>query len=89
MIVFRLWRGVSLIDGEYITIIEDVKNGLFCEVFYDEEREKRYLDEAIPMCKKVSKLRFVVRHGFTTKQNILVGADAELVATFYEGREDD
>lgn len=85
MVVFKLWRGVSLIDGEYITIVEDVKNGLFCEVFYDEEREKRYLDETRPMWKKVNNLRFVVRHGFTTKQNILVGADAELVATFYEG----
>ena len=85
MVVFRLWRGVSLIDGEYIAIIEDVKSGLFCEVFYDEERVKRYLDETRPMWKKVNNLRWFVRHGFYTKQNILAGADAELVATFYEG----
>lgn len=87
MVVFKLWRGVSLIDGEYINIFEDVQNGLFCEVFHNKEKEKYYLDEAIPMWRKVSKIKWAIRHSFYTKRNILIGADAELVATFYEGEE--
>ena len=29
MVVFRLWRGNSILDGEYSRVIEDVNRGRF------------------------------------------------------------
>lgn len=83
MVVFRLWRGVSMLDGKYSRVIEDVNNHRFCELAYNEEKEKTYLDESIPMWRKISGLGWIVRHGFYTDHNTLI--NAELVTTLYEG----
>lgn len=40
MVVFRLWRGVSRLDGEYSRVIEDINRGRFYELAYNEELEK-------------------------------------------------
>lgn len=32
MVVFRLWRGNSQLDGEYSRVIEDVNRGRFYEL---------------------------------------------------------
>ena len=83
MVVFRIWRGNSRLDGEYSRVIEDVNNGRFCELAYSEKREKEYLNESTPMWRKVAGLALILRHGFYTDHNTLI--DAELVATLYEG----
>ncbi|HGE5377590.1 hypothetical protein ML015_15940 [Escherichia coli] len=84
MVVFRLWRGVSRLDGKYSRVIEDVNNRRFYELAYNEELEKTYLNESVPMWRKIAGgIAFVVRHGFYTDYNTLT--DAELVATLYEG----
>ncbi|EGO3980156.1 hypothetical protein IS756_001859 [Escherichia coli] len=83
MVVFRLWRGVSRLDGEYIRVIEDVNRGRFYELPYSEKRENEYLNESTPMWCKVAGLALLMRRGFYTDDNTLT--DAELVATLYEG----
>ncbi|EOR7680267.1 hypothetical protein IR381_RS11590 [Escherichia coli] len=83
MVVFRIWRGVSRLDGEYSRVIEDVNRGRFYELEYNEELEKTYLNESVPMWRKIAGgIAFVVRHGFYTDYNTLI--DAELVTTLYE-----
>lgn len=82
MVVFRIWRGVSSFDGEYSRVIEDVNRGRFCELTYNEELEKTYFDESIPMWRKIAgEIAFAMRYGFYTDHNTLI--DAELVTTFY------
>ena len=49
MVVIRLWRGNSRLDGEYSRVIEDVNRGRFYELAYSEKREKKYLNESTPM----------------------------------------
>lgn len=44
MVVFRLWRGVSRLDGECSRVIEDVNRGRFYELAYNEELEKNILE---------------------------------------------
>ncbi|HHW1190255.1 TPA: hypothetical protein ACUSZX_002923 [Escherichia coli] len=83
MVVIRLWRGVSRLDGTYSRVIEDVNNRRFCELEYSEQKDKNYLDESIPMWRKIAGLTWIVRRGFYTDYNTLI--DAELVATLYEG----
>ena len=84
MVVFRLWRGVSRLDGEYGRVIEDVNRGRFYELAYNEELEKTYLNESLPMWRKMAgEIAFAMRHGFYTDHNTLI--DAELVTTLYEG----
>lgn len=48
VVVIRLWRGNSKLDGEYSRVIEDVNRGRFYELAYSERRENVYLDESIP-----------------------------------------
>ncbi|EFE5092159.1 hypothetical protein CHH20_001424 [Escherichia coli] len=83
MVVIRLWRCNSRFDGEYIRVIEDVNRGRFFELPYSEKREKEYLNESIPMWRKVAGLASILRHGFYADHNTLI--DAELVTTLYEG----
>ncbi|HGW9068373.1 TPA: hypothetical protein ACNEB9_001464 [Escherichia coli] len=83
MVVIRLWRGNSRFDGEYTRVIEDVNRGRFFELPYSEKREKEYLNESIPMWRKVAGLASILRHGFYADHNTLI--DAELVTTLYEG----
>lgn len=52
MVVIRLWRGNSKLDGEYSRVIEDVNRGRFYELAYNEELEKTYLNESLPMWRK-------------------------------------
>lgn len=47
MVVIRLWRGVSMLDGEYSRVIEDVNRGRFYELAYSEKRENKYLNESL------------------------------------------
>ncbi|EIX4507390.1 hypothetical protein MKI77_001266 [Escherichia coli] len=82
MVVIRLWRGVSRLDGTYSRVIEDVNNGRFFELTYSEKRESEYLNESTPMWCKVAGLTSLLRRGFSTDYNTLI--DAELVATLYE-----
>ncbi|EFK5485558.1 hypothetical protein QQJ13_000572 [Escherichia coli] len=83
MVVIRLWRGVSMLDGEYSRVIEDVNRGRFYELAYSEKRENKYLNESTPMWRKLrGEIAFAMRHGFYTDHNTLV--DAELVTTLYE-----
>ena len=56
MVVIRLWRGNSKLDGEYSRVIEDVNRGRFYELAYSEKRESVYLDESIPTWRKVGDL---------------------------------
>ncbi|EHC4100265.1 hypothetical protein JTG28_004167 [Escherichia coli] len=81
MVVIRLWRGNSKLDGEYSRVIEDVNRGRFYELAYSERRENVYLDESIPTWRKVAGLNALIKHGFWTDHNTL--EDAELVKTFY------
>ncbi|EML9782572.1 hypothetical protein V7978_000078 [Escherichia coli] len=81
MVVIRLWRGNSRLDGEYSRVIEDVNRGRFYELEYSEKREGVYLDESIPTWRKVAGLESLMTHGFYTDCNTL--SDAELVKTFY------
>lgn len=83
MVVFRLWRGVSSVDGTYSRVIEDVNRGRFYELPYSEKRENEYLNESVPMWCKVAGLTLLRRRGFYTDYNTLT--DAELVAILYEG----
>lgn len=83
MVVFRLWRGVSMLDGTYIRVIEDVNNSRFYELEYSEKRENEYLRESTPMWRKVAGLSSLMHRGFYTDYNTLI--DAELVATLYGG----
>ncbi|WP_215411702.1 hypothetical protein [Escherichia coli] len=84
MVVIKLWRGVSMLDGEYSRVIEDVNRGRFCELTYNEELEKTYFDESVPMWRKIAgEIAFAMRHGVWVEHNTLI--DAELVTTFYEG----
>lgn len=83
MVVFRLWRGVSRTDGTYSRVIEDVNRGRFYELAYSEKMEKEYLNEQIPMWRKVAGLASILHHGFYIDHNTLT--DAELVAILYEG----
>ncbi|EMV9581917.1 TPA: hypothetical protein RO209_002263 [Escherichia coli] len=83
MVVIRLWRGNSRLDGEYSRVIEDVNRGRFYELSYKEAMENTYFDELIPMWRKLrGEIAFAMRHGFYTDHNTLV--DAELVTTLYE-----
>lgn len=82
MVVIRLWRGVSRLDGKYSRVIEDVNNGRFFELAYSEKRENEYLNESTPMWCKVAGLNSLLRNGFCTDRNTL--DDAELVVTLYE-----
>lgn len=84
MVVIRLWRGNSRLDGKYSRVIEDVNRGRFYELAYSEKREKEYLNESTPMWRKVAGLARLMRRGFYTDYNTLT--DAELVATLYGGR---
>ncbi|EEX3831632.1 hypothetical protein D1I58_001410 [Escherichia coli] len=81
MVVIRLWRGNSRLDGEYSRVIEVVNLKRFYELEYSEKRESVYLDESIPTWRKVAGLNALVKHGFWTDHNTL--EDAELVKTFY------
>ncbi|EHP2010075.1 hypothetical protein KOV88_003249 [Escherichia coli] len=45
MVVFRLWRGVSSVDGTYSRVIEDVNSGRFYELAYREAMENTYYKE--------------------------------------------
>lgn len=83
MVMIRLWRGVSINDGAYIRVIEDVNNSRFYELVYSEKKENEYLNESEPMWRKVADLSLFMRLGFYTDYNTLT--DAELVATLYEG----
>ncbi|EHH7353421.1 TPA: hypothetical protein PPJ19_001389 [Escherichia coli] len=84
MVVFRLWRGNSQLDGEYSRVIEDVNRGRFYELAYREAMENTYFDESIPMWRKLrGEIAFAMRHGFYTDHNTLT--DAELVTILYEG----
>lgn len=83
MVVIRLWRGVSRLDGTYSRVIEDVNNSRFFELAYSERRENEYLNESTPMWCKVAGLTSLLRRGFYTDYNTLI--DAELVAILYEG----
>ncbi|HAL6885968.1 hypothetical protein [Escherichia coli] len=83
MVVIRLWRGVSRLDGTYSRVIEVVNNSRFYELEYSEKREKEYLNESTPMWRKVAGLASILRHGFYADHNTLI--DAELVTTLYEG----
>ncbi|HAI5500927.1 hypothetical protein [Escherichia coli] len=83
MVVIRLWRGVSRLDGTYSRVIEGVNNSRFYELEYSEKRENEYLSESTPMWCKVAGLSSLMRCGFYTDYNTLT--DAELVATLYGG----
>lgn len=84
MVVFRLWRGVSMLDGEYSRVIEDVNHGRFYELAYREAMENTYFDESIPMWRHIAgEIAFVARYGTYKDHNPLT--DAELVTILYEG----
>lgn len=84
MVVIRLWRGNSRLDGEYSRVIEDVNRGRFYELAYREGMENTYFDESIPMWRKIAgEIAFVARYGTHKEHNTLI--DAELVTTLYEG----
>lgn len=56
MVVIRLWRGNSKLDGEYSRVVEVVNLKRFYELAYSEKRESVYLDESIPTWRKVGDL---------------------------------
>ncbi|WP_247191212.1 hypothetical protein [Escherichia coli] len=84
MVVVRLWRVNSRLDGEYSRVIEDVNRGRFYELAYSEKREKEYLNESTPMWRHIAgEIAFVARYGTYKDYNPLT--DAELVTILYEG----
>lgn len=84
MVVFRLWRGNSILDGEYSRVIEDVNRGRFYELAYREAMENTYFDESIPMWRHIAgEIAFVAKYGNYKDHNTLT--DAELVTILYEG----
>lgn len=48
MVVIRLWRGNSRLDGEYSRVIEDVNRGRFYELAYSEKKGERISERIDP-----------------------------------------
>lgn len=83
MEIIKIWRGYSKVDGEFCRVIQFVNYGRFYELPYVERMEQLYLDESIPMHRKIKLLQGLLRSGFYVCSNPL--DDAELVAVLYEG----
>ena len=48
VVVIRLWRGNSKLDGEYSRVIEDVNRGRFYELAYSEKKGERISERINP-----------------------------------------
>lgn len=83
MEIIKIWRGNSKADGEFCRVIQFVNYGRFYELPYIEWKEQLYLDESIPMHRKIKSLQGLLRSGFYVCPNPL--DDAELVTVLYEG----
>lgn len=83
MEIIKIWRGNSKADGEFCRVIQFANYGQFFELPYVEFMEQLYLDESIPMHRKIKSLHGLLQNGFYVCPNPL--NDAELVTVLYEG----